>query len=517
MFLKLSSALRREEGSSLVAILIIMLVLTIGGLTIAGAVINTIGVVQDGKDSASSRAAADAGLAEASTQLQRGAIACTAGSAPPAPVVSAPGAANTYSVEVSCTTDPATGRFSLTLVSTGHGDGGSSTVTRAKYGPGLIGALTTMNVGAGGSISLTGGASRTNGNVLVNDGDFSCAGSAAIADTVITRDGSVAVSGGCIVNTHVVASKAVIVDSSATLIGGDVHALGEPPASGPLQSTMQAGTMFTLDTGATIKGNVHVVGNAVLTSGTIEGALVATGEVTVGAGARVLGGVHAGGVIDGGGASSVSPRRSAVTDGAPVPTVPRPWQLDAGAFEWVDVSYTNPGAGQPAAYDICPTPDPVAISDALGKFTTPQVVDWRRCGLTGGINFFGAAITLKTDVMIYGVSQFYMNGVTVKSDVAGTPRKFHLINPSASGRPLTPCPAGVQFDLNSLKMSADVSGIAYSPCKMFAGGANWNGMIYGQHIESFDGSTITYRDMTLPNGKHMRQPLGGIIEMRDIG
>lgn len=527
MFLKMSRALRREEeGSTLVSVLIIMLVLTIGGLVIANAVINTSGIVMTTRDSAESRAAADAGLADVSAMLQRGERDCTPGNPAPAPVASATSLPVKYSVAISCAIG-ANGRTELTLVSTGLGSDGATTKTSATYGPGLGGALTTMGVvPVQGALSLTGTNSKTNGNVLVNEGDFSCANNAAVAESVVARDGSVQISNSCTVTNSIISSTAVKLDNGAK-VGGDVYALGKVTHASDILHTLGSNPpMFAIDLNVIVEGNVYVDGNVTLTAGHIKGSLTASGNVSISPAARVNGGIHAGGTITVNGSTTITPQRSVATDGGVAPSIPTPWQMGAKSFEWVDAPYTPPTSGQPAAITTCPPADPVSTIQALSNRTSPQVVDWRNC--TGLINFFGTPIKLKSDLTIYVGGSIDMTGVKVSS-TDGNPHRFNVIMPSQNkGNPISPATCGsvgspTLMALNNVEMVPGgagqvlISGIVYSPCKINVGGAKWNGLAYSQHVQSFEGSNITYRDVSLPNGQKLRQPLGPIIEMKDVG
>lgn len=470
MLTKTARAARREEGSMMVSILIIMLVLTIGGLTIAGAVINTIGVVASGRDSAQSRAAADAGLADTTARIQRGEIICDPGAPAPSPVASAAGTEPEYTVTIACAVNASTGRNELTLVSTGLGPQQTVTETTATYGPGLAGALTTMKAPYG-TLMLTDPNSQASGNVLVDDGDFICSNDAKIIETVIVRKGSVHNSNKCTVN-KIIAARGVTLDTGAK-VTGDVYALG--------------GT-FRLSTNAEVQGNVYVNGDVDLNGGKINGTLTATGRVT--GSANIVGGTLTG-------------------------SFQSPPEIDPRAFRWIDVPYHGPQAGGSAAHTTCPVNAGADLLPFVNR-TSPQVIDWRGC--TSLLNFYGTDLALRTDITIYVRNAINLDGV-VLSSADGQPHQFNVIMPDSTvdERPTGPCAADNRIDIYSARMTAEISGIAYSPCAINPGGAVWNGLIYGGDVQAFNGSKLTYRDLTLPNGKKLREPLGGIIEMRDIG
>src|SRR5690606_25664426 len=116
------------HGSALVSVLIVMLVLSIGGLVLASIVTNTSGIVVDSRSKAQSRAAADAGLAEIAAQLDRRDLSCPAtGTTATGTGVAVDGPGSpTYDSGVSCASAFATIRATAVV-------GGARTAVQATY------------------------------------------------------------------------------------------------------------------------------------------------------------------------------------------------------------------------------------------------------------------------------------------------------------------------------------------------------------------------------------------------
>lgn len=132
MLVNLRRRLRGDDsvGSAIVVVLVIMLVLTVGGLAVAAIVMSTAGTVVASRGTAQSRAAADAGLSTAVAQLRR----ITASSTDQNDVCHASvpaGTGPTFTVSVRCTPDDAS-PTAVEIVSTGRANG-SVTKTKAVY------------------------------------------------------------------------------------------------------------------------------------------------------------------------------------------------------------------------------------------------------------------------------------------------------------------------------------------------------------------------------------------------
>ncbi|MDE0546718.1 hypothetical protein [Microbacterium sp. C7(2022)] len=122
MLVRINNQFSRDDtqrGSTLVVVLIVMLVLSIAGLTLAAIVTSTTGMLVSNRSTAESRAAADAGLAEGVAQARRTGDFCS--------LSLSSASAPSYTVTSSCADNK------VTFVSTGTGKSAGQTKTQAVY------------------------------------------------------------------------------------------------------------------------------------------------------------------------------------------------------------------------------------------------------------------------------------------------------------------------------------------------------------------------------------------------
>ncbi|MCT9821612.1 polymer-forming cytoskeletal protein [Microbacterium sp. W1N] len=586
MLLKLDPGLRRrdDDGSVLVSVLIIMLVLTVGALVLSSMVVNTTGMLVGSRSTAQSRAAADAGLSDTIARAQRGEDVCTNSTYS--------STSPRYTVSVMC--DSGT----VTFRAVGTGGSSGRTVTEASYSRNstprkLAGALVSA-AGALNVSSLLVTAPAIDGDVVLNTGDFDCNNSMDISGDLIIRNGHAKLSNACNIRGDLIVSGYVQIDNNAVGVGGDVY----------------TGGTFSLTTGATIKGNVYAVGDATISSGgKIDKSVTTRGKFTMdGAASRVKGSVWAAGAlsvqntfIDGnvissstsnayvwnstlGGlrvagpivkiqqstvthdvisaSTSTSEIQAGVTIGgnltlaggrtgqpptvagtttlnatgvvAPAaPSISAPWQMDASAFEWIDLGY-NATAWGSYAYKTTPSCDfqgsyNQAHRDTINAYTTPTVVDMRGCA-NGRVNLYQATFHLKTDV-VFLVGEAEAQDLTVTS-ADGNPHAFHIISPDNTADKAPTCTnSGWKINLYHVTMSDKISGIAYSPCTVAVGsggGGRWNGQVYAGKITWSGNGTqmqLDYREVSVPGmvvsvggggGAATPSIIGGLVSLGDV-
>lgn len=551
MLVKLHTRLDERErgdgGSTLVSVLIVMLVLTIGGLALSSIVVNTTGMLAAGRDTTQSRAAADAGLSDVVSRAQRGEDVCstatyTATTAP------------RFTVNVLCDTS------SVIIRATGRGDDGGTTVTEATYVRSV--AATKLDgavVSASGSLnvsSLNITAPAIDGDIVLDQGDFDCNNSMEIFGDLVLRNGKVNLSNACRIHGDVFASQSVQIQNNAVGVDGDVYAMGDFTMS---TSASIGGNVFTrgnavVNSGGKIVKSLTAVGNATIDGGTtkIGGSLWAGGSVSVNA-ATVTGSVTAAGAGDhdfygaktgmvrvagrfnqmqsmtivgdvvstkAGATQQIAPDVSItgnlrlagvyttwnsgpVVSGtksqnvtgltAPVsPTIATPWALTADAFEWIDLKFPVSGW---AGYTKIATPGcdfqgttHATKRAAIDALTSPTIVDARTCGTT---NFYEATFNLKTNVTFL-VAKATAQRIKINS-ADGTAHTFNIITPdnTANKAPTCATEAGFQspgtIDIGDAIMDAKITGLAYSPCTVHigqsAGGGRWNGQVYAGKVE----------------------------------
>lgn len=544
---KLEARRRDDDGSTLVSVLIVMLVLTIGGLALSSIVVNTTGMLAAGRDTTQSRAAADAGLSDVVARAQRGEDVCSTAtySAATAP---------RFTVNVLCDTS------SVIIRATGRGDDGGTTVTEATYVRSV--AATKLDgavVSASGSLnvsSLNITAPAIDGDIVLDQGDFDCNNSMEIFGDLVLRNGKVNLSNACRIHGDVIASQSVQIQNNAVGVDGDVYAMGD----------------FTLSTSASIGGNVYTRGKAIVNSGgKIVKSLTAVGDAVIdGSATKISGSVWAGGAVSVNAATVIGSVTAAGTgdhsfygaktgmirvagrfnqmqsmtiagdvvstkvgatqqiapnvnitgnlrlagvyttwDSGPVvsgtksqnvtgltapvaPTVATPWALTADAFEWIDLKF--PMAGW-AGYTKITTPGcdfqgsySAANRAVINALTSPTVVDARACGTT---NFYDATFLLRTNVTFL-VGKTTAQRIKINS-ADGAEHTFNFITPDNTANKAPTCapeaslPAPGTIDIGDAIMDAKITGIAYSPCTVHigqsAGGGRWNGQVYAGKVE----------------------------------
>ena len=106
------------------------------------------------------------------------------------------------------------------------------------------------------------GVYNTDGDLLIEKGNFDCNSNSNIAGDVVVMDGEVRMSNQCKIHGSVYASKNVYINNNAAGVGGSVYTLGD----------------FQMSTSATINGDVRAKGNLNIDSGArIDGSVTGTG------------------------------------------------------------------------------------------------------------------------------------------------------------------------------------------------------------------------------------------------
>lgn len=534
----------REAGSSLISVLVVMLVLTVGALTLASIVVNTSTMLVSARGTAQSRAAADAAIADVSARGQRGEDICSTGTY-------TSGSAPRYSVSVLCDTS------NVIITATGRGEDGGTTATEARYirnvtqkklNGAVVSASGTLNVS---SLNIT--ALAIDGDIVLDQGSFDCNNAMEIQGDLIVRSGGVQLSNACRIHGDVIAAGTVQIQNNAVGVGGDVYAMGG----------------FTLTTSATIGGDVFTRGNATVNSGGrvvksitaigsanvdgasthVGGSVWAGGEVTVNA-ATVVGSVTGAGTgesrfyggktgpirIGGtfgqfqaatvtgdavstrtGGNQQIAPdvrisgnltlagtyttwgtgpqvtgAKTQNAAGLTAPTAPAiatPWSLTSDAFQWIDLAYNasawagwtrNTTLGCNFKDNTWPHSYNVGVQ-AVNALTSPTIIDTRACTST---DLYNVTFTLRTDVTFL-VSAASAQRIKINS-ADGAPHTFNIITPDPSANKLPTCAAEPGFptpgriELDDAIMNERITGIAYSPCRVRIGQSSGGGRWNGQ-------------------------------------
>lgn len=555
--------LSRDEGSALVTVLMVMLVLTIGGLALSAIVVNTSGMVTDSRSTAQSRAAADAGLAQALAVALRDGEICDQGPIEVAPVNGTLDGGATYAVTRDCVSVEGRAIFSAV----GRAPGGAITTTEAVYeytpAPAVIKepALITkapLNLSA---LKIQAVDPDEPATVWVIPepgvaGDFTCDSGGAIAGSVYLPAGTVRGVGGCVVAGDVYAEGDVTIDRG-TKIGGDLVSLnGKVSISGG--STVGKGVYarndITLSGGPKLHSDVVSVMGSVSVDGgiTIDGSIHAKQNVVgTSTGANVVQSIYAGGnlTLTGGGpvardrimyggafsyssgtAASWAVNSVTRTPLQPVVSVPQlpsapEWQgitkadldslVSSGMFEKI----TWTGA---CAYDWYPEHEMVAKIKALTK---PTLIDATHCAQVDMHKYSGTT-SLKTDV-IFVAPSFNIEDQDFES-ADGAAHRIWFIDPEVPGRTCDTVPP-ISIDGTNMNPGAGASKISamiFTQCTVDFpnSGEGWKGSIQAGKMSGkpnfwytpvgFPGSTAPGEDEDSESGTEAI--LGDLISRRDV-
>ncbi|MEW1962531.1 hypothetical protein AB0269_08745 [Microbacterium sp. NPDC077644] len=539
-----------DRGATLVVVIIVMMVLMVGAVLVGGLVTNTASSVVSSRSTAQSRAAADAGLADAIARASRA-------DADPCAAVPA-GTSPAYTVAVACDS-PNTGQVTFSVTGTA---GGSSTTIIAVYETvpvtaprGLTGALVA---GTGGLSTSTVriDAAGADGDVIVENGSLNCNSATTINGSVIVRNGSAAITNYCKVTGNVYASKDVSLDSFAN-VGGDVVSLGTLTTS---NSTYIAGSAFArgkviLNNSTQIKGNLTTEAGVSIDKARVDGDIRAGGVLAfnssfVGgdASSSYTGGTH--GVVFRAEFGSVhvavpfssfqESKIGGILVSAPpigaapsTPKVSAPAPLQPDGFAWFDLGFEKSkweGLGYSVVNwtgDCDMATAGSALKSAVIGYNSPTVVNALACKdnkkVTGVVKGYNVTLDIKTDIAIIA-NEFSTQQLKVNS-ASGAELDFSLITPDNTANNAPTCASG-QGTLNiyAAQLGSKITGLAYSPCQITIGQGTWNGQIYGGTL-SAGGATWahTYKPVTVPGsiagdetGGVGSTILGTLIAQRDV-
>lgn len=542
---------RDDTGSTLVSVLIIMMVLSLGALTLASIVMSTTGMLVDSRGTAQSRAAADAGLADA--------IVATGVATNPCGVsVSSPSAPK-FDVAVTC------GGGHVTITSQGQGQDGGFTRTIARYkldvqSASLEGALVSANGNNLNFSSIQINTANIDGNLILDSGGLDCNNPTKISGDVVIRNsgasinttchvlgslyakGDVTMNSGGKVDKGVTTLGSFTMDNSTTVVGGDVSAVGTV--------TINAGTVVGAVTSASTGkssvfsatvGALDIAGTfSQLQEATVTRSVVAAGAGTsaVAPNTTIGGDLKLGGPIstwDSGPVVTGAKSYSNTTLAAPTVTVPD--VLKAGYFTWHDLPYAE-AAWAASGFTTLPTPgcdyqnNPSYVAWVNG-LTGATIVDARTCTK---LNLYAAHFILRTDVTFLVSSAEAQNAVIDSGD--GGEHLFNILTidpvvnaianctPSAVGLP-TPG----TINIPDVKMDLKITGVVYTPCTAHIGisgattASTWNGQIYASKV-TWGGNgnmNLNYRAVELPGlvvdgvaPPSAGVALGPLVDLRDV-
>lgn len=460
---------RGDAGSTMVTVLIVMLVLSIGGLALATIIMSTTGALATSNSRAQAQAAVDAGIAAQTARLETGELPCTANSESDVPVNTGDGPHYDYTLEC--------GGGTATLEVRAEVSGASATRQTVfaynseplppKKEPALVtrspldlSALTIKSVDPADPATVWVVPDAATG------GDFRCSSGGAIAGSVYLPAGTVFGAGGCEVK-------------------GDVYAEGN----------------VTIGSGTKIRGDlVSLNGSVSITGGNIiDGSIYAKRNVTgSGLSGNFVQNIHAGENLNlAGGAPSARDRityggtftfphsgHDAWAVNSVTKTVVSPPQLpEAPAWEGFSQSDLDAlVAGNLFAKVTwtggCTHTWNHPMKEIIEGLSTPTLVDARACSRVDLPGQWGD-VKIGTDV-IFVAPSFNLVGQNFISK-NGDEHRIWVISPEIPGRNCSTVPA---INVQGVKMSPDgsskVSGMIFTQCTVHFANAseNWQGSIH---------------------------------------
>ncbi|WP_292812707.1 hypothetical protein [Microbacterium sp.] len=478
-----------DQGSALVSVVVIMLVLSLVAMTAAAVVTGTASSIVQTRGGVQAKAAADAGISAALAQARRTSDFCA---------LSLTASTPSYSVTSTCTTDR------VTFTSTGRGTDGGTTVTRAVYAyetaPSFGGAaeLVFFNP-AGESVYFTNHVMpKSTGLTAVEfpaGGGFEC-------KTVIPGD---------------VRIKGSFQGQSGCTITGSLHAGGSNPFG--------AWSVY-LNNSDVVQGSVTSGGSTAI-GGSIS---KVGGTLTLPQSAKLQ--------IQWADVTAAKPTSHAkVANGAANGIRWQP-SVTAPTFDpWFDYAYK---AADWPGFDIVtitPMSAPYSCSTINGKTTTfwntfvtglakNTVVDTTAC--TNGIDTaFGADAKAQLGVNLVLVANSFSFGKFTLTPKSGTDPQAWFVVPDAVADKQPTCVPGRTIETDAY-IDIRVKAMAYTPCTLRVGnGGTWTGSMYAGTLDDGGSINIYAHSMALP-GQWGAGPggsgatgggtttLGALLSQRDI-
>lgn len=524
MLVKLARRLRAgdDAGSAIVVVLVVMLVLTIGGLAVASVVTATTGMLSGARGTTQSRAAADAGLADAVGTARRTGNFCALTLTSTSP---------TYSVTSSC----AGGQ--VTFTSTGSGGSGGSTKAQAVY------AYTSGSTGHGADMVFYGDTtftkevitSNSNGllSIVIPSGGFTCQ---VHVPANIVASGTIKTNGGCTIDGNVRAGGLLTMTNTTDVIKGNAIAsnTGSYNLQGQILGDITVGGPIGFGwNGFTYPGNVSARGIVNLTSASIAGALTlpSSAEVDYDGWQKVVA------------PTATSPRvAGGISWQASVPVPPAPsfdpwfsytykpadWQpfngttfaqiklVNSGTGPWTCARFmqNNPSTGNAAGWR------------ETAALTTPTIIDATACGTLSANNGSNPNVALNSDI-VFVAKAFDLTTTKFTSANSTKSRVWFVVNDGVSGSASPSCTNGAgNVVINGTDMSGVIA-MAYTPCTVSIGGnSGWTGAFYGGGFSYGGGMTFVGASIALPGmpssatmpgtGTSTGAALGALVSRRDL-
>jgi hypothetical protein len=528
----------RDEGSALVSVMIVMFVLLVGGLALATIVANTSTVLASTRGTVQSRAAADAGLADALATAMRDGGFCPSSDPTRFQVfVESPDdrPEPDYVVRSRCEG----GRAYFAAVGAGVGNVKTATLAEFEY---VVADASTEGLGEMifFSSAVLSGELRINAatsdllSIVVPSGNFTCR---TTLPANIIVNGNVTGNGGCRILGDVYGGGSLTVNGS-DVFEGNVTMGGTTTADiqGKVYGDIHVGGGINFGwTGWTYPGNVTVGGSVNMSSISIgkrlkipsSAGLQRDGWVNItpptSSDARIAGGIDW--------LASATP---------PAPLTFDPWfeftyePDDWPAFTNV-ITLINSGDGpgtcgyfnQNNGNAASPNQRAKGWRD-LAELTSPTVIDARACSSLTSNNGTMPNVAIKTDILFIA-KKYDLNSLTMTAAAGATPRLWWTVeDPNPNGAPTCTGGAG-DIIIEKTSIAAPIISMGYTPCTVNVTGSTnssqWTGSFYGGGFNYGGGLTFTGdRSIGLPGmvadeenpAESSGSLLGGLVSQRDI-
>ncbi|UJP10275.1 type II secretion system GspH family protein [Microbacterium sp. KUDC0406] len=498
-----------ETGSTLVAVLIVMIVLTIGGVALSAIIVNTTGSLVNSNDRAKAQAAVDAGIAAQTARLESGELPCAAASDHDR--VDGTGTPR-YDYTVICGGGVAT----LTATATvGDADvsrqavfsvtGGAKPPTAG--GPGLFytyGMDTRLNSYVFDEIHSEVGIDEFTGSagVFASLGDIKCGGGSVFPGDIYTKTGGLQLDTGCLVKGN------AYIGGKANVNGGTI----EGSLVAPMDTNHNIAGVIGKSGGD--EGNAFLGGTFTLNAGTIYGSVTAAGadNTTLGSGTIHGNFRYRGGYSTWGTPATTIVKGGLVKDSAlTAPTLPE-------IPVWQDVSFTPvnsttpPQAWADEGYKLVTVTGAACgkwsgnsadVTSVAGALSSKTVFDIRGCSGNFDTNSGDAnkEVKVNRDIAVIA-NKWFLSGTKFKS-ADGDPHTIFLItpdgNPAAAG-PQCTSPAADSQQLNDSTVDPKIAIYIYTPCgmKFNSGSATFRGQVYAGGLSFGGGVKVAFAPRHIP-------------------
>lgn len=520
--LSIAARLRRDAGSTMVTVLIVMLVLTIGGVALASITMNTASTVTNTRDRSAAQAEVDGGITKQVMALANQEYICDPQVLDQNGVQKQPGhptsgvAKNgTGSVGVNWTitcleSGPLNDRTGLATIVADSTVGGQKVTREATldYDPyrdfysveGLV-----FYKGANLTSGTTVGSPSAPVNLVIPSSSVPLDCNAKIWGTV-TVFGGIILRNGC-----EIVGEVTIVTGNFRLLGGSV------------EGSLTLGELSTGNVDGPVIGNVWVH-RPVSVAGQVSGNLKAKGNVNITG--RVAGTVTVptGSTVTGnyGSVEYLDPLVLPKLNAAPpwidfTLNYDRDWKTKDGGYGLVTVTPGGSGIARCSSWQNSLT-GWNALSAQAGK----TVINASACGPLEVPK--SAVVSLAHDTVVVG------NGFDLQktkwqaapSVPAGTTPKIWFVTEDRVSDQQPTCSAGQAYtDLFQVEVRPSAVGMIYTPCqtKMGSGSLPWRGSIYSGDFDNGANMNFVYGDICLPglcDEDRADNILGDLTEMRNV-